>query len=108
MGLNLPVIIMTPWGPGEDGKNFKKQTTIEKQLKNVSKQTKIKNRRLKKNKVKIKQKIIKKESGKSKRAQLVLIADKMQISTSQPQMELIFSFVLQISYVFLFCLDAFF
>ena len=39
---------MTPWGPGEDGKNFKKQTTIEKQLKNVSKQTKIKNRRLKK------------------------------------------------------------
>jgi hypothetical protein len=48
MGLNLPVIIMTPWGPGEDGKNFKKQTTIEKQLKNVSKQTKIKNRRLKK------------------------------------------------------------
>jgi hypothetical protein len=48
MGLNLPVIIMTPWGPGEDGKNFKKQTTIEKQFKNVSKQTKIKNRRLKK------------------------------------------------------------
>ena len=56
----------------------------------------------------IKQKIIKKESGKSKRPQLVLIADKMQKSTSKPQMEFIFSFVFQISYVFFFRLDAFF
>ena len=56
----------------------------------------------------IKQKIIKKRIGKIKKTQLVLIADKMQKSTSQPQMELIFSFVFQISYVFLFRLDAFF
>ena len=61
-----------------------------------------------KNTMNIKQKIIKKRIGKIKKTQLVLIADKMQKSTSQPQMELIFSFVFQISYVFLFRLDAFF
>jgi hypothetical protein len=68
MGLNLPVIIMTPWGPGEDGKNFKKQTTIEKQFKNVSKQTKIKNRRLKKKQIENKTKNNQKRIGEIKKS----------------------------------------